>query len=57
MQWLAGEPFPADDESTEAAWFDLDELPPMTPDMRRRIALSAADDVRTVFDTSADPPD
>jgi 8-oxo-dGTP pyrophosphatase MutT (NUDIX family) len=56
MQWLSGEPFAADDESTEAAWFDLDKLPPMTTDMRRRIALSASDDARTVFDTESPPP-
>jgi ADP-ribose pyrophosphatase YjhB (NUDIX family) len=52
MQWLAGEPFAADDECTEAAWFALDELPPMTENMRRRITLSASDDARTVFDAS-----
>ncbi|SPM33042.1 ADP-ribose pyrophosphatase YjhB, NUDIX family [Mycobacterium rhizamassiliense] len=56
MEWLAGDPYPADDESTEAAWFDLDELPPMTADMRRRIALSATDEVRTVFETSGELP-
>jgi 8-oxo-dGTP pyrophosphatase MutT (NUDIX family) len=56
MDWLSGEPFAADDETTEAAWFDLDDLPPMTADMRRRIALSARDDHRTVFDTSSPPP-
>jgi ADP-ribose pyrophosphatase YjhB (NUDIX family) len=52
MQWISGEPFAADDESTEAAWFHLDQLPPMTPNMRRRITLSASDDTRTVFDTA-----
>ncbi len=52
MQWLSGEPFAADDECTEAAWFDLDELPPMTENMRRRITLSVSDDARTVFDAS-----
>jgi ADP-ribose pyrophosphatase YjhB (NUDIX family) len=56
MRWLSGEPFAADDETTEAAWFDLDDLPPMTADMRRRITLSARDDDRTVFDTSSPPP-
>lgn len=56
MEWLSGEPFPADDESTAAAWFDLDELPPMTADMLRRITLSANDDERTVFDTDGPPP-
>ncbi|MCV7378605.1 ADP-ribose pyrophosphatase [Mycobacterium alsense] len=50
MRWLSGEPFAADDECTEAAWFDLDDLPPMTENMRRRIALSASDDARTLFD-------
>jgi ADP-ribose pyrophosphatase YjhB (NUDIX family) len=60
MRWLSGEPFAADDESTEAAWFDLDDLPPMTANMRRRITLSASQDDWTVFDTNgpltADPP-
>lgn len=56
MQWISGEPFAADDESTEAAWFHLDQLPPMTPDMRRRITLSASDDTRTLFDTTISPP-
>jgi 8-oxo-dGTP pyrophosphatase MutT (NUDIX family) len=57
MQWLSGEPFAADDECTAAAWFDLDELPPMTDDMRRRITLSASDDAGTVFDTNGAGPD
>jgi ADP-ribose pyrophosphatase YjhB (NUDIX family) len=56
MRWLSGEPFAADDESTTAAWFDLDKLPPMTADMRRRITLSASDDARTVFDTYSPRP-
>jgi 8-oxo-dGTP pyrophosphatase MutT (NUDIX family) len=53
MNWLSGEPFAADDESTEARWFDLDELPPMTPNMRQRITVSAADDDRTIFDSNS----
>ncbi|MEE6135431.1 NUDIX domain-containing protein [Mycobacterium sp. 050128] len=52
MKWLSGEPYAADDESTEARWFDLDELPPMTANMRRRIEAGAADEERTVFDSS-----
>lgn len=55
MEWLSGEPFAADDESTQAAWFDLDDLPPMSSDMRRRITLGASDDHHTVFDTSSPP--
>jgi ADP-ribose pyrophosphatase YjhB (NUDIX family) len=53
MEWLSGEPFAADDESTAAAWFDLDQLPPMTANMQRRIALCVSDDVRTVFDSTS----
>ncbi|WAC90965.1 NUDIX hydrolase [Mycobacterium sp. Aquia_213] len=56
MKWLSGEPYAADDECTEARWFDLDQLPPMTDNMRRRITLSAADEDRTVFDTDHPPP-
>jgi ADP-ribose pyrophosphatase YjhB (NUDIX family) len=56
MRWLSGEPFAADDESTAAAWFDLDKLPPMTADMRRRITLSASGDDRTVFDADGPLP-
>jgi hypothetical protein len=56
MEWLSGEPFAADEESTAAAWFDLDDLPPMTADMHRRITLSANDDERTVFDTDGPAP-
>ncbi len=54
MDWTAGTPFPADDESVCARWFDLSTLPPMSADMRRRIK-SASDEDRTaatVFDTT-----
>jgi ADP-ribose pyrophosphatase YjhB (NUDIX family) len=53
MEWLSGEPFAADDESTEAAWFDLDQLPPMTENMHRRITLSVSDDARTIFEITS----
>ncbi len=53
MEWLSGEPFAADDKSTAAAWFDLSQLPPMTANMQRRIALCVSDDVRTVFDSTS----
>lgn len=55
MDWLDGEPFPADDESLEARWFDLDDLPEMSDDMRRRIryAKDGALTAPTVFETSA----
>jgi len=56
MRWLSGEPFAADDESTAAAWFDLDKLPPMTADMRRRITSSASDEARTAFGANGPLP-
>nr|WP_231366294.1 NUDIX domain-containing protein [Zhihengliuella flava] len=36
-RYVGGEPHPADDESTAAAFFALDDLPPMTDHMRERI--------------------
>jgi 8-oxo-dGTP pyrophosphatase MutT (NUDIX family) len=56
MDWAGGEPFPADEESLDARWFDLAELPPMSADMLRRIELANSDnyDAPTVFDTKED---
>jgi len=53
MDWVGGEPFPADDESLDACWFDLAEVPDMSADMGRRIELASGDstNARTVFDT------
>ncbi|MGY4983463.1 NUDIX hydrolase [Streptomyces sp. 900105755] len=39
----AGDPHPADSETTATRWFPLDDLPPMTDDMIARIAAAAAD--------------
>ncbi|MBO0899479.1 NUDIX domain-containing protein [Cellulomonas sp. zg-ZUI222] len=39
-RWVSGEPFPADGENTDARWFDLDDLPPMAPDMVSRVAAA-----------------
>jgi ADP-ribose pyrophosphatase YjhB (NUDIX family) len=36
-RWTSGDPYPADGENTEAAFFPLDGLPPLDPAMRRRI--------------------
>ncbi|HEY8664620.1 MAG TPA: NUDIX domain-containing protein, partial [Propionibacteriaceae bacterium] len=30
MRWTDGDPYPADGENTEARWFPLDALPPMS---------------------------
>jgi 8-oxo-dGTP pyrophosphatase MutT (NUDIX family) len=56
MDWLGGEPFPADDESVDARWFDLAEMPSMSADMHRRIERGRDDSLsaRTVFETSVD---
>jgi ADP-ribose pyrophosphatase YjhB (NUDIX family) len=52
MDWIAGEPFPADDESDEAGWFGLTALPPVSAYMRRRITLACDENshAATVFD-------
>jgi 8-oxo-dGTP pyrophosphatase MutT (NUDIX family) len=54
MDWVDGEPFPADDESLDACWCDLTEVPDMSADMRRRIELASDDSLSapTVFDAS-----
>lgn len=37
LRFESGTPFPADGENTEAAWFPVDDLPPMSDDMTERI--------------------
>ena len=54
MDWVSGgEPFPADDESLDARWFDLAKMPQMSSDLSRRIESASSDsiDARTAFDT------
>jgi len=36
-RYVSGDPFPADGENTDAAWFPLDALPTMTANMNERI--------------------
>jgi 8-oxo-dGTP pyrophosphatase MutT (NUDIX family) len=57
MEWTGGEPFPADDESLDARWFDLADVPDMSADMHRRIELASDDSpsAETVFDTNNAP--
>jgi ADP-ribose pyrophosphatase YjhB (NUDIX family) len=54
MEWVAGEPFAADDESLEARWFDLAEMPEISDGMRRRIEHAKDDKPGspTVFETA-----
>lgn len=37
--WLEGDPAPADDEATEAGWWPLDALPPLSAELSARIAV------------------
>ena len=38
FRYVSGEPYPADGENTEAEWFPLDAMPPMSEDMAARVA-------------------
>ncbi|RUR01402.1 NUDIX hydrolase [Labedella endophytica] len=49
LAWTGGDPTPADGENTEARWFPLDALPPMSDDMRSRIAAAVEDRPDTRF--------
>ncbi|HEY0119435.1 MAG TPA: NUDIX domain-containing protein [Cellulomonas sp.] len=48
--YVSGEPRPADGENTAAAWFDLDALPPLQPQMRARIEHALSDDAAAAFE-------
>ena len=37
LQWISGEPRPADGENLEARWFTRDALPPMSSEMQQRV--------------------
>ncbi len=49
FRYVSGEPFPDDGENTEAAWFPLDALPPMSAEMHRRIASALPPDGPAIF--------
>lgn len=42
-RYVSGEPFPADGENTDARWFSLDDLPPMSPNMLERVRVALGD--------------
>lgn len=42
--WVSGEPEPVDGEMTEVGWYDLETLPALDADMRRRIASALSED-------------
>lgn len=47
-EYVSGDPYPADGENTEVAWFPLDALPTISDEMRGRIAhaIDAGDQAR-----------
>lgn len=49
--WVEGEPVVADDESVDARWFRLNDLPPMSQSQRRRIELAVENHPEAVFAT------
>lgn len=38
FRYVSGEPHPADGENTDAAWFPVEDMPPMSEDMAARVA-------------------
>jgi 8-oxo-dGTP pyrophosphatase MutT (NUDIX family) len=48
--WVSGEPYPADGENTAAAWFPLDDLPPLPANMARRIRMAVENPVAARFE-------
>ena len=46
---VRGDPYPADGENTEAAWFSLGGLPPLDDEMHGRLAVALGDGP-TLFD-------
>ncbi|MGG7466094.1 MULTISPECIES: NUDIX hydrolase [unclassified Plantibacter] len=47
--YVSGEPFPADGENTETAWYPIDALPEMSEGMRLRIEAAASDEREARF--------
>ncbi|MBS9532238.1 NUDIX domain-containing protein [Mycobacterium sp. M1] len=55
LNWQAGKPYPADDESTDARWFPVTALPPMPEHLRARISAGLVAGERTRFDWTGGP--
>jgi ADP-ribose pyrophosphatase YjhB (NUDIX family) len=49
LRWVSGEPTPADGENTDARWFALDALPPMSADMLYRLHAGFDNPARARF--------
>lgn len=50
FEYVSGEPFPADGENTEARWFGVDQLPPLSTDMAERIDAALSGELEARFD-------
>jgi len=48
-RYVSGEPFPADGENTEAAWFRLGALPPMSERQLERLRVAVTDETEARF--------
>jgi len=46
---VSGEPYVADDESTDVRWWPVDRLPEMSPYMLERIEAALSDEVAARF--------
>jgi len=53
LEWVHGDPFPADDENTEARFFPADSLPPMNDRFRRTIDRVLSGAIEAGFVASA----
>lgn len=49
LEWVSGEPRPADGENTDARWFPHDALPDMTTEMLGRVEAALSDDIAAQF--------
>ncbi len=49
MRWESGDPAPLDGENTEARWFPLDALPPMSAPMAARVRAAVENPARARF--------
>jgi ADP-ribose pyrophosphatase YjhB (NUDIX family) len=48
-RWVSGEPYPADGENTEAAWWPLAALPPLPENHAERLGVALAHDGPALF--------
>lgn len=49
FRYVDGEPYPADGENTQAAWFAPDAFPPMSETMRERTLAALSDQPAAAF--------